>query len=370
MVPLEFATVALLIAISQIGYGIGALGVDTVINRYSVNVSWRLFARVFLSATVVGLLLAGGAFFIYELSSLTAAILFFFCVSISLNQVASAYFRSRQRFGLSLLISQVHNAVVAVAAIMVYLTDFDSAAEVCSVLTGAYMLSASLAWRKIFREKPIAAEFAYADIPWAEGLSIVGAGAAIVLLIQLDRLLIPNLLGVESLATFAVLAAIVGSSFRILQMGIGYTLLPRLRSAETILDKRRLMLNEGLVAIAAMVLGITAILALLPLIVDLFLADKYELGAPLVIAAICAGLAKVFASFFQASATALGSSKDLVRLNVLAWLALAAGVAGAIKGSDWGLPGLIYGVGGAWMLLGFFGAYVVAPHLRDIDNNS
>lgn len=365
MARIEFAAVALVIAISQISYGVGALGVDTVINRYVVNASTTLLLRVSTSSLAVAVILAIGSHLVYEISGELLVIQLVLCVCISLNQVASSFFRSRQRFGLSLLISQVHNVVIALASVMVLTTERDTAVDVCAVLAAAYFVSALLAWLKVFRDDPITTALAPGDIPWSEGLSIVGMGAAVVLLIQLERLLIPNFLGADTLAVFAVLAAIVGSSFRVLQMAIGFTLLPRLRAARDVAARRRLLFTEGLVAFVAVAVSIGAIYAFLPLIVEWFLEDKYSLDAPLVVAAICAGVAKVIASFSQASAKALCSSRELFILNVVAWISLGIGTLAAIKGSTWGLPGLIYGASLAWVLLGITGGYIVLPYIRN-----
>ena len=50
---------------------------------------------------------------------------------------------------------------------------------------------------------------------------------------------------IHDLATFGVLAAIAGSLFRVLSMGVGYTLVPRLRAAGSVLERRRLVAHEA-----------------------------------------------------------------------------------------------------------------------------
>ena len=73
---------------------------------------------------------------------------------------------------------------------------------------------------------------------------LAGVSAAGMLFIQLERLVIPHVLTVADLALFGVLGAIAGSLFRLLQMAVGFSLLPRLRGAATVLERRQLIARE------------------------------------------------------------------------------------------------------------------------------
>ena len=110
-----------------------------------------------------------------------------------------------------------------------------------------------MGWSLLFRERHAKPAHSV-DFPWSEALSIAGLSAAGLLLIQIERLMLPHLLPLEDLATYGVLAAIAGSLFRVLQMGVGYSLLPRLRAAPGVIERRRLLFKEFrlVVAVAAM----------------------------------------------------------------------------------------------------------------------
>ncbi len=97
-----------------------------------------------------------------------------------------------------------------------------------------FLLAALSGWIVLFRERAMkpARETWF---PWTEAFSFAGLNAAGLVLIQLERLVIPHVLPLSDLATYGVLAAIAGSLFRVLQMGVGYTLLPRLRVASNVL---------------------------------------------------------------------------------------------------------------------------------------
>ncbi|MCH7782336.1 tetratricopeptide repeat protein, partial [candidate division KSB1 bacterium] len=125
------------------------------------------------------------------------------------------------------------------------------------------------AWNKLFGETPRGPDRG-APFVWGEALSYAGVNAAYGLLTQLERLTIPKVLTLDELATFAVLAAIVGSPYRMLQLGVGYTLFPRLRATTTISERRRLICREGLIVAAAgalVTLGVyVACVSLLPVV--------------------------------------------------------------------------------------------------------
>ena len=83
------------------------------------------------------------------------------------------------------------------------------------------------------------------ELKWDDGYSIVANTLAIIILATLERLSIPNLLGEKELATFAVLAAISGAPFKILQTGVRFTLLPRLRITQDKAEVRRILAHES-----------------------------------------------------------------------------------------------------------------------------
>ena len=103
-------------------------------------------------------------------------------------------------------------------------------------------------------------------VPWNEAFVLAGVSAAGMLFIQLERLVIPHRASVADLALFGVLGAIAGSLFRLLQMAVGFSLLPRLRSAVTVFERRALIARELRFAIVMAAVGTAAILVLTPLV--------------------------------------------------------------------------------------------------------
>jgi hypothetical protein len=86
---------------------------------------------------------------------------------------------------------------------------------------------------------------------------------------------------------------------------------------------------------------------------------RYDIGWPLLIAVIVTGLVKVVNGFVSAIVQALGSTTALAKFNVLTWIGLLAGVACAAYGARYGVTGVVYGVGVAWLAMSLV-AFVLA----------
>ncbi len=69
------------------------------------------------------------------------------------------------------------------------------------------------------------------------------------LLGQFERFAIPKVRSVEMLGTYAVLAAVVGSPFRMIQIAINFSLLPRLRAVASAAETRAIIVSESLTAL-------------------------------------------------------------------------------------------------------------------------
>jgi O-antigen/teichoic acid export membrane protein len=218
-------------------------------------------------------------------------------------------------------------------------------------------------WWLLLRERAAKAE-RNSRFSWKEALAYAGLNASGLLLVQLDRLLIPRLLPLNDLATYGVLAALAGSPFRVLQNSVGYTLLPQLSAATDVLERRRLVCREVWLAGLLLLIASAAVWLVVPWVEHWFLAGKYHLGPQLVLAAIAAGLAKVLNAFGKATATALADARELSLINVLGWVSVAVAAVAAGAAARWGLAGVIYGVGVGWLLRAMAALWVSARHLR------
>ena len=359
----EYALFTLVLALVNFGFAVAASGVDGIVMRQALEFGPRLLGRVGTAATLVALVLGAVAAVAYQISVPLLSMLVVSAAAGGIMVVASARFQREQRFGLSLTLGQSPNLVLAVAAAAVFATGAtDARVPVLIAMTG-FVLAAWCGWWLLLRERKAKPERG-SRFSWREALAFAGLNASGLLLVQLDRFLIPHVLPLGELATYGVLAAVVGSPFRVLQNSVGYSLLPRLRAATSIPERRRLIIREIWLAGLLLLLAAVAVWFAVPLVERWFLAGKYHLSGSLVVAATAAGLAKVMNAFSRATVTALADARELSLVNVLGWVSVAVATAAALIAGRWGLAGVIYGVGLGWLLRAAAALIVSARHLR------
>jgi O-antigen/teichoic acid export membrane protein len=277
--------------------------------------------------------------------------------------IASARFQGQQRFTVSLALIMSPNLLLLLGAIVTIAAGSQTANLSLQVLALGLAAAAAAGWTLALRERR-ARGAASAAVPWNEALVLAGVSAALMVLIQLERLVIPHLLTIGDLALFGVLASIAGSVFRVLQMGVGFGLLPRLRAAATVIERRRLIARELRLALAIAVVGAAAVLVFAPLIERWVLAGKYHLSMGLLVAALFSGVAKIAHAFAKATATALGTARELALVNGAGWVSAAVAVGAAIVAAPWGLVGVIYAIALGWLAWAVASFALVAHHLR------
>ena len=349
LAPEDFGVVALVLAIAQISTTLGPLGADTIVNRKPVNPSGQLFRRVAGSSAVIGVLMSAIAWALYDLPLGITLILTGICMTAGINVVGSAFLRSRQKYGAALGLTQGHNAVLLAAAMASMMTGGDSVRLPLMILSLAYLLSCTVGWASAFRLQPLDDPLPPESFPWHEGRAIIATTIAIVILLQFERLVIPRLLDKEALAIFAVLAAVAASPFRVLQMGVGYTLVPQLRHAASTAERRDVLQSEWRVAALLTVAAGIVVWLIADPFVNWFLDGRYRLSELMIGAALIAGMSKVCASFGSAIVTALGTQRDLERLRNASWLAVGVALLGSYQGLTYGLVGILYGVSAGWV---------------------
>jgi O-antigen/teichoic acid export membrane protein len=364
VLPTEpYALFTLVIALGNLAYSLAPAGLDGVVNRRHLDAGPALLRQVLRTSTAAGLLFGIIGMAAYDMSWPLAVMLAISTVGGGAMMVAGARFQSEQRFGVSLALLQSPNIVLILAAAATAAAHATDAWLPILLSTVGFVAAGAWGWRVLLRERP-AKPPSPTGFQWGEALSFAGLAASGLLLIQLERLLIPHALPLADLALYGVLGAIVGSLFRVLQMGVGFSLLPRLRAAASVRERRRLVAHEGQLVGAIVLGGSVLIWFLTPLIERWFLAGKYHLGAPLVAAAIVSGIGKISNAFTKAIAAALAEPRELSLVNACGWVSVATSVAGAFIGARWGLPGLIYGVAVGWFLRAVFAGVLMVRHLR------
>ncbi|HVE78262.1 MAG TPA: hypothetical protein VNA89_05355 [Gemmatimonadaceae bacterium] len=360
----EFAIFALGLSIVNFAVPVSPLGADGVVNRRHVVPSPWFVGRVLGTAALVGAAAVTLAWPIFDVEAEFRYLLFVAIVAGGATWTAAAHLQSLHRFGSSLALSESGNIVLGLAALLTAALGVQRAWVPFAVFTGTYVAAAAVGWGMLLRAgraDPRETE----PFSWFEALSYVAFTGSALLLVQLERLTLPYVRPLEDLATFAVLAAVAGSAFRMLYLGVGYSLLPRLRRAESVVARRRLLRDEAVVVAGVVAAASLGIWYVTPLLVELFVGGKYVLSPELVLAAIASGIAKVMAAFSKAVVTALAGARELAQLSVLGWVSVGVAVGAAVYGARWGLAGVVYGVGLGWLTRALAEGYIGALHLRD-----
>ena len=359
----EYALFTLFLALVNLGYALAPAGIDTFVVRRPVEFGPRFLRKVTAVTTAVGVLFGVIGYLGYDLSVTVSLLLALATAAGGIMAVAASRFQGELRFGLSLSIAQSPNLVLIAAALLVIAVGSQRAELAVAVSTAGFVVAAWYGWWILLRERHAKPERT-CEINWGEAVAFAGVNASGLLLVQLDRLLIPHVRPVEDLATFGVLAAIVGSLFRVLQQGVGYSLLPRLRAATGVAEQRRLLAHEARLVGVIAVLGSAFIWVITPPVEHYLLAGKYHLGPALIVAGIVAGVTKILNAFSKASVSALANQRELAMVNYFGWASALLAVVAGLAAGTWGLPGVIYGVALGWLLRSMAAFYVTFRHLR------
>jgi O-antigen/teichoic acid export membrane protein len=358
----ELARFALLFSIVQIGISIGPIGADVILARGKFAPTAKLHGQILLTSAATAALMVLISARIYSLRADLLAAIFLSIVAGGVKTLAVAHYRSLQRFGVALMLTVTTNAALLLASTITVFAHWSSALLPAATMAISLAVTAVLAWRAVANVEPD--DGATVPYTWSERWAAVSFISAGMILATLDRLVTPRLLGLPELATLSVLVTIAGSPFQMLQLGVGYTLLPVLRGAPDQKRRRQVFGNEALVIGATCLAAAIAVWWLTPFILMRVLAGRYEIAWPLLLAAIAVGFLKVIASLVAAVVNALGSASELQRLSVAGWLSVAVALFGGALGAHWGLAGLVFGVGSGWLFRVVATTWLAAPHLR------
>jgi hypothetical protein len=360
----QYALFTLVIALGNLGYALAPAGIDGLINRHHLETGPKLLRAALGASTVVGLGVGLVGWASYGMFLALAAMLFVSVTTGGLMLIAGARLQSEQRFAQSLLLGQSPNIVLLVAALAVPVAHVSGAWLPVLISTIGFLAAAVIGWSVLLRERGARPASPEAPVAWGEALAFAGVNASGLLLIQLERLILPHVLPLADLALYGVLGAIAGSIYRVMQMGVGFSLLPRLRAAGSVLERRRLVAHEAKLVGAMVLVGSAAVWWGAPLVERWMLAGKYHLPGSLLLAAIVSGIAKIANAFSKAAASALADPRELSLVNVSGWISVGFAAAAAYFGAHWGLTGVIYGVGIGWSLRAAITFVLMARHLR------
>jgi hypothetical protein len=358
--PAQFGLLSLIMALMWIGWACGPLGLDVVIKRHRPRVTMTLLRRAATNAALVAaaIAIAAGAF--YQLEAAAGLLLFAGCTLAATNNIVAGVYQSRGEMGWALGLAQSPNGVLLLLAIAAILSSLSNATPILMGLVGGYLAANLLGWSRA-RHRQV--EYAELEprVALREARASVSIGLALQFLWQLERIAIPKLTSVDDLATYAVLAAVVGAPFKATQVGVAFTLMQKLRNAASAGAARMVLKHEIMVGALLVAGSIAGVLAIAPLVFHYLLHDKYVISPALMTATLAVGVVRVVEGFSTTAVTALGTARSLGRLSAMGWISLGVATIGAILGSRHGLAGIVLGTLLGWLTL-CAGGLVIGVH--------
>jgi O-antigen/teichoic acid export membrane protein len=365
----EFARFSLLFSIVMIGISVGPIGADTILTRRKVDAGAKLYRQVLFTSGAVGTILVIVSGLLYPLQFVLLVAILVSVIAGGVKTVAVAHYQSQQRFAVALAFTVSTNASVLIAAGVAVLVQAPDALLPAAILCFGLCASALVGWRTVMAQRHDRVESGDYSYPWRDGISAASFLTAGMILTSLDRLVTPRLLGLPALATLSVLATLVVSPFAILNQGIGYTLVPKLRNSTSHFARRRVFVHESAVVGATCIAAAFVAWWLTPLVLKYVLSGRYQISWLLLLVAICGGILRIGGSLSATAVNALGSGKDLAKLSAASWLAIAVGLIGAAIGSHWGLTGLVSGICVGSLVRAVVISWIAAPHLSNASSD-
>ncbi|HEY4212242.1 MAG TPA: hypothetical protein VGM84_12225 [Steroidobacteraceae bacterium] len=358
LAPDQYGLVTLFIGVLSVASLVAPAGLDLVIARRGLSPGPHLRRAVLIASTCVGLATAVVAAATYGLTARMATALFVAVAAAGVVQTVTAYYQGQKRFGVASWLLQTTNFILIPVALL--------AVAPAAMIAALTTVVAAVAWlaTPVRMGSLDSGAAAPAGAPlWREAISLVAITSAASVFMQLERLVLVPTAGIQSLALFGVLSALVSSPYRMLQSAVQFTLIPELRAATGVSERRQLLARELLIVTVVGTVGAGVLWFLAPWLSRWLLAGHYELTETVMLAAIVSGLLKVASAFATSVAVALGDDRELRWVSLSAWLSIGVATAGAFVAAPWGLAGVLYGIGAGWVARTVVTAWIAAPHL-------
>jgi hypothetical protein len=149
-----------------------------------------------------------------------------------------------------------------------------------------------------------------------------------------------------------------------LQMAVLFTLIPNLRRAGGVRERRRLLGREMMLVTGVIGTGSVVIWYVAPPLAHWFLSGRYDLSASLMCAALVSGVLKLCSAFATGTVIALAEDKGLRILSVVSWASIALSLVGALLAAPWGLVGVLYGISAGWLARSVIAGGMATRRLR------
>lgn len=338
----DYGSFALVVAVLVLSSSIAPLGLDQLMLRRHIPLTRRSMTPLLASATVVAVIAAAFTFYAYGLAIIEI-------MALALATVTAAVLRtvagSLRRHGHAMTANMVDTSsdwIILLISLLAVVGVISTGTEATiGYLIGLFLvtLAGGLLLRHLERHSKAPVD----KIDFKEAGSLLGIATAGAALVQLERLLIPLLLSLTDLATFAVLAAVAIAPFRVMGSGIVTSLAQQIRRANGPEARRKALLHETQLFGGLLVLACGFVLIVAPWAADVLTGGKYHVSFLLAAAACINGVGKVLQALPRAVIVGAGSRRDLHGANLSIWLCVLGTIIGSLIGYRAGLAGLVAG---------------------------
>jgi len=360
----QYGVLSLIIGVLAVTALCAPMGLDYAISRRGLALGPSLRRAALVTSTLIGVMAALISAALYHLDIILLLAIVVATVGMGTSQSVAAYFQGQRQFALALPFTQMSSWVLLLIGCMAWLCGITTATLPAALIALAAVLTAAAGWVMATMRSGDSDPQPTSLGLWNEAISLMTINVAGAVLLQLERLVIPMTIGVEDVALFGVAASLVGSPFRMLYSAVHFTVIPRLRAAQTVAERRRLLGRELL--LFGIIMGPTslALWLLAPPIAHWFLGGKYDLSAAIMLAMIISGLLKLLSAFGTAVVSALAPDRGLWLLSTSSWVCIAVAICCAFLFRRWGVCGAIYAVSVGWLGRTCVGFWISARQLR------
>ncbi|TPG16493.1 hypothetical protein EAH87_14840 [Sphingomonas koreensis] len=342
MPKLEFGRVALALAVYTVVTALGPFGMDQMLLRRRIDPSPALLGRMTLISIAIAAITTWAVALLYTMPVAPAVLLAVAVAAGSVSRTGSMGLRTNGWMLLPLIVAGNSSWAILAVGLVGLALALPTATAPIAVLAASAIIAAAVSWIPLVRRYRI--ESADQErVPRGEALSLTVVAVAGVLVVQIERFVIPQVLNLSALATYAVIASVAIFPFRLMRSGTSFALVPDLRAASDLAARRALLASEGRALLGMLSLATLVVTLAAPPVAALLTRGRYQLDTLLVLAACFNGAVKLFESLPRSAVTACGTSREIAWLGWMGGLSIAATVIGAWIGARWGLTGLIFG---------------------------
>src|SRR3954447_1676710 len=298
--PAVYGVVALMVAITAVGGPLAPLGLAIMVVRNRTPANHRTLLYCAATSTLVAIVSAGVGAVAYALTPAEVVVVAVAVGGAGFVRLAAGVLQSEERFIASTLVSESANYLLLAAALIIFAVGLTTALWPMALVAVAQLVLAGAVWQALMAEHK-AAEHPATPMRLSEMMLLTGTSAATLIQGQVERVAIPMSLGIESLASFAVLAVFTIAPFRPLEFSTYRTLFPKLRRSTTGPERRRLVVTEAVqISLLLVAIGLALLIAT-PLVLTFLFGGKYHYSIGAILAGIVGGQLRVARSLVAAA---------------------------------------------------------------------